>query len=117
VPAVLLHDVERLRAEVGPADVGLQELESICASLSKLAPREEVDAAKVAERAREKEVAKRRLAALLSGNPRLAAHADAALRAFNGVPGDPRSFDRLHALLETQAYRLAYWRVAGEEIN
>ena len=35
----------------------------------------------------------------------------------NGTPGDAASFDRLHELLELQAYRLAYWRVAGHEIN
>ena len=27
------------------------------------------------------------------------------------------SFDALHALLEAQVYRLAFWRVSGEEIN
>src|SRR5207253_1261566 len=31
--------------------------------------------------------------------------------------GDPRSFDLLDALIERQAYRLSYWRVAAEEIN
>jgi len=36
---------------------------------------------------------------------------------FNGSPGDPHSFDRLHELLEAQAYRLAYWRSAAHEIN
>ncbi|HYX52832.1 MAG TPA: malto-oligosyltrehalose synthase [Candidatus Limnocylindrales bacterium] len=35
----------------------------------------------------------------------------------NGHPGDPRSFDCLHRLLEAQVYRLAHWRVSGEEIN
>ena len=35
----------------------------------------------------------------------------------NGRSGDPTSFDRLHALLEAQAYRVAFWRVSGEEIN
>ncbi len=35
----------------------------------------------------------------------------------NGAPGDPRSFDLLQRLLDAQAYRLAFWRVAGEEIN
>ena len=34
-----------------------------------------------------------------------------------GTPGDPRSFDPLHELLERQAYRLAYWRVAADDIN
>ena len=36
---------------------------------------------------------------------------------FNGQPGDPRSFDLLDDLLEHQCYRLAYWRVAPDEIN
>ena len=40
-----------------------------------------------------------------------------ALAKFNGVPGDPASFDPLHELLEEQAYRLAYWRTASHEIN
>ncbi len=39
------------------------------------------------------------------------------IAAFNGTPGDVRSFDRLHDLLEAQAYRLAYWRTAAHEIN
>src|SRR6185369_13206611 len=32
-------------------------------------------------------------------------------------PGHPASFDALHALLEVEAYRLAYWRTAFHEIN
>jgi (1->4)-alpha-D-glucan 1-alpha-D-glucosylmutase len=40
-----------------------------------------------------------------------------AIRRLNGVPGRPRSFDALHDLLETQPYRLAYWRTAAHEIN
>ena len=39
------------------------------------------------------------------------------LGAFNGEPGKPRSFDKLHALLDAQHYRLAYWRAGPEEIN
>jgi (1->4)-alpha-D-glucan 1-alpha-D-glucosylmutase len=42
---------------------------------------------------------------------------DADLARINGAPGQPRSFDELHELLETQAYRLAYWRTAAHEIN
>jgi (1->4)-alpha-D-glucan 1-alpha-D-glucosylmutase len=40
-----------------------------------------------------------------------------ALERINGQEGDPRSFDRLHELLEIQPWRLAYWRVSAEEIN
>ncbi len=43
--------------------------------------------------------------------------AEQAIAAINGRPGDAASFDRLHQLLEAQPYRLAYWRVSGEEIN
>ena len=42
---------------------------------------------------------------------------EAEVESFNGTPGEPESFDRLHGLLEKQHYRLAYWRTASDEIN
>lgn len=42
---------------------------------------------------------------------------DAAVDGYNGESGNPRSFEKLHRLLEAQHYRLAFWRVAAEEIN
>ena len=71
----------------------------------------------IAERNRDKEVHKRRLATLCRTHPILIEAVDAALTSFNGTPGDARSFDALHELLEAQAYSLAYWRVASDEIN
>jgi (1->4)-alpha-D-glucan 1-alpha-D-glucosylmutase len=41
----------------------------------------------------------------------------AALKQFEGEPCNPASFERLHRLVEMQAYRIAHWRVAAEEIN
>jgi (1->4)-alpha-D-glucan 1-alpha-D-glucosylmutase len=117
VPIVLRHRLEALRAGLGDSEPSYQELESICVSLEKLAPRTDTSPEAVADRAREKEVAKRRLAALLEASPRVRAFVDANLREFNGAVGDPRSFDLLQRLLDAQAYRLAFWRVAGEEIN
>src|SRR5215831_12118056 len=38
-----------------------------------------------------------------------------AIEQSNGHPGEARSFDGLHRLLEAQVYRLANWRVSGEE--
>jgi (1->4)-alpha-D-glucan 1-alpha-D-glucosylmutase len=35
----------------------------------------------------------------------------------NGISGQPESFNTLHRLLEAQAYRLSYWRVASSDIN
>ena len=43
--------------------------------------------------------------------------ADEVVALFNGTEGDSTSFDALHTLLEAQHYRLAFWRVAGEEVN
>ena len=40
-----------------------------------------------------------------------------ALASLGGTPGKPRSFDALDLLLASQPYRLAYWRVAADEIN
>lgn len=42
---------------------------------------------------------------------------DAGVAALNGTAGLPETFQPLHELLEDQAYRLAYWRVASTEIN
>jgi (1->4)-alpha-D-glucan 1-alpha-D-glucosylmutase len=117
VPLLLRHGLERLREALAPEEPHLQELESICVSLEKLAPRTDTSPEAVADRAREKEVAKRRLAALCEASAPLAAFVDGNVRVFNGRPGDPRSFDLLQRLLDAQAYRLAFWRVAGEEIN
>ncbi|HEY1795232.1 MAG TPA: malto-oligosyltrehalose synthase [Stellaceae bacterium] len=49
--------------------------------------------------------------------PEIAAAIDQAARFFAGEPGRPFTFRRLHRLLDTQFYRVAYWRVAADEIN
>ncbi len=54
---------------------------------------------------------------VVQGNASIRAALDRALDAYRGTPGTPASFDALHELLEAQAYRLSYWRVAAEEIN
>src|SRR5436190_445763 len=59
---------------------------------------------------------KRELVAAIT-DPGIVPAIAAALLAFAGRPGRPPSFRRLHRLLEAQAYRLASWRVAAEEIN
>ena len=52
-----------------------------------------------------------------AGDAQVRAALDAAVAALNGTPGLPETFEPLHLLLEEQAYRLAYWRVASSEIN
>jgi hypothetical protein len=41
----------------------------------------------------------------------------ACVQRFNGQPGDPATFDALDALISRQAYRLADWRVASDDVN
>jgi len=57
------------------------------------------------------------LARLVSASPELGSAINRLCTRWNGTVGDERSFDRLHKLLERQSYRLAYWRLASNEIN
>jgi (1->4)-alpha-D-glucan 1-alpha-D-glucosylmutase len=116
-PAVLEPALPALAGVLGEGHDCLRELRSVLTALRYLPPRTDRSPDKVAERHREKEVIKRRLAALCAASPEVRAAIDASVRTFNGTVGDPRSFNLLDALLESQAYRLAYWRVAAEEIN
>jgi (1->4)-alpha-D-glucan 1-alpha-D-glucosylmutase len=49
--------------------------------------------------------------------PKLHAALAQSIPAINGIPGNPESFDELHALVQQQHYRLAFWRIGAEEIN
>src|SRR5436190_10902823 len=93
------------------------ELQSILTALEYLPKRTETDPKRIAERIREKEIIKRRLERRCAEAPQVQQAIDKALAHINGEPGDPRSFDALDELLNAQSYRLAFWRVAAEEIN
>src|SRR5262249_50957787 len=60
---------------------------------------------------------KPRLAEIGHTHPDLEAVLRQAASGLNGTVGDPRSFGRMHRVLQAQHYRLAYWRVAADEIN
>jgi (1->4)-alpha-D-glucan 1-alpha-D-glucosylmutase len=104
-------------AALAEDDEARQEFESILTAIGYLPGRDEQDPERLAERRREKEVVKRRLAALDETSETVRVAINAALITLNGRPGDARSFDRLHELIDAQPYRLAFWRVAAEEIN
>lgn len=69
------------------------------------------------ERIREKKTQMRRLAALVKQNPKICDFIEQNLADFDVKPGDSEALNRLHNLLEAQAYRLAYWRVSSDEVN
>src|SRR5213082_2948120 len=93
------------------------ELQSILTALEYLPKRTETDPKRIAERIREKEIIKRRLERRCAEAPQVQQAIEKALARINGEPSDARSFDALDELLNAQSYRLAYWRVAAEEIN
>ena len=94
------------------------ELQSVLTALEYLPKRTETDPKRIAERAREKEIIKRRLERRSCPGAAIStASIEKALAQINGNPGDPHSFDKLDELLNAQSYRLAFWRVAAEEIN
>ena len=93
------------------------ELQSILTASDNLPPRGDREPEAIEVRAREKEIVKRRLAALAQRSTDVASLIDASVATLNGIVGQPRSFDALDRLLNRQSYRLAHWRVASEEIN
>ena len=94
------------------------EFQSILTALEYLPRRTETDPERIAERAREKEIIKRRLERRCQEAPQVKEAIEKALAPRSTEQaGDPRSFDTLDELLNAQSYRLAFWRVAAEEIN
>ena len=97
--------------------VSRREAERLLALLRRLPTRDAPARASMTARRAAAALLKRQLAALAARHPPLAAAIASAVQRINGIPGDESSLDALHALLEAQAYRLAHWRVASDEIN
>jgi (1->4)-alpha-D-glucan 1-alpha-D-glucosylmutase len=114
---ILGHRIDELEAALGPSHPGLLELKALTTWFAALAPRPDRDRERPRGRLQDKAAGVERLAALVRQSPEVQTFLDATIRRFNGTPEDPRSFDLLDELLAEQAYRVAFWRVAGEEIN
>lgn len=93
------------------------QIESLRAGFARLPDRNTEDSVERATRQREGAALKQALARLHADWPWVPAWLDACAARLTGRAGDPASFDRLDALLQRQAYRLAFWRAAGDEIN
>ncbi|MBU1223711.1 MAG: malto-oligosyltrehalose synthase [Gammaproteobacteria bacterium] len=117
-PRILGHGLERLQARLGAENGVLLEFQSLATAFGHLPSRDGVAAESVAERARDKEVHKHHLASLYVGSADVAQFIQENLAEFNGTAAaGAEHFDLMHELLEAQAYRLAFWRVAADEIN
>ncbi len=54
---------------------------------------------------------------LLKHSPEMRKLVKTSIEILKGRKGNPRSFDRLEALLDQQHYRLAFWRTGREKLN
>ncbi len=112
---LLRSALARLGAKVVSA-AARSELVALIDRFDALPGRDTTDSAAVMRRQLEKTVLKRELAAQVAAQPALDEAVAQQVATLNG--GAPRhSFDALDALIHRQAWRLAHWRVAGDEIN
>ena len=87
----------------------------LVAAFGGLPERGATDEESVTERVQDAATYKRSLAGLCRESPDLVSTVEERVRRLNG--GEAGSFEGLHRILEAQAYRLAHWRVAGDETN
>ena len=116
-PLIVGRHGEQLASTLGEEHPHYQELLSLLTAFSHLPAHTETAPSSTAERRRDKEVHKRHLATLCQACPEIARQIADNLVELNGIPGDSDSFNLLHGLIKRQSYRLAYWRVASDEIN
>jgi (1->4)-alpha-D-glucan 1-alpha-D-glucosylmutase len=116
-PRILQVAARELESAGAALEHQAQSLRHLTEAFARLPPREVRDRARMDERNVQKEVAKGRLATLARAHRGVADAIEHAVQSFRGRSDDPASFDALHDLLEHQPFRLAYWRVAQDEIN
>jgi len=116
-PRILQHCTDALAMQLGAQDPVLLEFQSLITAFGHLPGRQEASSDRIAERNRDKEIHKRRLAELCGRSQEIANCILAAVDRINGTPADPASFEELHELIKAQAFRLANWRVASDDIN
>jgi (1->4)-alpha-D-glucan 1-alpha-D-glucosylmutase len=114
---ILGHRIDALAESLGAEHADVAALKSLITWFATLPAHTERDPVRVAARREQKELGREKLVALLGASPTVRTFVEDNVRYFNGTPGDPPTMDALDMLLADQAYRVAYWRVAGEEIN
>jgi len=116
-PRVLSFRNAVLQQQIGNSHEAFKALASLIAECQALPRRTELGAARRQRRHQGVTECKHRLAELCRQEPAVETFLRDNVTYFNGTVGQSKSFDQLHRLLEAQAYRLAYWRVASAEIN
>ena len=116
-PLILERDLELLRKRLDTTNPDLLALESLITAFANLPDRDDIDEKSRRDRLRDQRLHQASLERLVSTSSDIAHYIDECLRAYNGGDSYPSDTLRLHGLLEEQAYRLAFWRLASQEIN
>ncbi len=113
-PQVLGRNLPGLQRQLGGDSATPTELAAVVADLNRLPPRR---SAAIDNRREAAAVCQRRLAALCQRDPRVVDFIENTIGQFNASVKSADAPWLLHELLEQQAFRLAYWRTAADEIN
>ena len=114
---ILGYRQDRLRRALGPDNPAWHEFQGILAAVAQIPGPTVPSTEAPGERRQHREAIKERLWRLRSTTPDVKRFVDANVRLFNGRKGVPSTFLLLDQLLNDQAYELAFWRTANEEIN
>lgn len=112
-PMILAHDIELFASLACEEHHALLEWHGLIADFEKL----QQFRASPMEKARFAAACKQQLTVLLQRSSCTKDYLDRMIIVFNGTAGQRESFNPLHELLELQAFKLSYWRVASDEIN
>ncbi|AOF85156.1 malto-oligosyltrehalose synthase [Hydrogenophaga sp. RAC07] len=113
----LLRLAQRALLPGAMSGVRVNRLSSLATLFDRLPGRNETEASARQRRQLDTVRLKDALAQHVREFPALVAAIDQVVGVMNGRPGDRSSFDALDALIDAQAYRLAHWRIAADEIN
>jgi (1->4)-alpha-D-glucan 1-alpha-D-glucosylmutase len=116
-PRVLQRSADSLVSRMDEQNPDLLEFQSLITAFRHLPRRREASHERMVERNRDKEIHKRRVAELCARSAEITGAIFEAVESINGDPADRSSFDELHELIKAQAFRLANWRVASDDIN
>lgn len=114
---ILEHGLDDLRSALGDESEALMELLSIITAIRNLPSYTDTAPDRIQERQREKEVIKKRLAALHSISVEVGGFIEKNVDVLCGRTEDDSWLRLLDGFLGDQVYRLSHWRVATEEIN
>lgn len=104
-------------AAEGASQDDLSAIHSLVDAFAALPPQDTPDDAARVARLRDTAIHQQRLSDFAARFSWVGDWIGANLRRVNGTPGDAASYGLLDQVLQSQAYRLADWRVAGDDIN